>query len=138
MNPTALALLGYISWYLVLIAGIAVHRSYLTVSGQRAANSFKPEGSDVSAFSGRLCRAHANCYEGFPYVGGLLVLALVTDTTQITHSLALWVFAARVAQSVIHLISTSAMAVQVRFFFFLIQMVICFYWAFQLLNRFMA
>ncbi|MBT6612786.1 MAG: MAPEG family protein, partial [Deltaproteobacteria bacterium] len=129
MNATAFAFAGYITWFLVLLGGIAVYRSALTVSGKREANSFKPHGEDVSDFSGRLCRAHANCYESFPIVGGLLILALVTNSTEITNSLALIVLACRVAQSTIHLFSTSAVAVQARFAFFLAQYVICFYWS---------
>ncbi|MFH2132174.1 MAG: MAPEG family protein [bacterium] len=138
MNTTALALAGYITWFLVLLGGIAVYRSVLTVAGKRAANAFAPHGSDVSDFSGRLCRAHANCYESFPFIGGLLLLALITNATDITHSLALIVLACRVAQSTIHLISTSVMAVQARFLFFLIQYVICFYWVIQFLTRLTA
>ena len=138
MNPTAFSLAGYIIWYLLLLTGIALYRSVLTVSGKRAANSFAPEGSDVSPFSGRLCRAHANCGEGFPIIGGLLLLALVTNTTEITNTLALVVLIARIAQSTVHLISTAVMAVQLRFALFLIQVVIAFYWAFQFLARFAA
>jgi len=138
MNPTALSLAGYITWYMLLLAGIAVYRTVLTVSGTRAANSFSPDGSDVSAFSGRLCRAHANCTEGFPYIGGLLILALVTNSTEITNFLALIVLASRIAQSTVHLISTNVMAVQLRFLFFMIQLVVCFYWAVQLLIQFFS
>ncbi|MBU2647608.1 MAPEG family protein [bacterium] len=138
MNTTALALAGYITWFLVLLGGIAVYRSVLTVTGKRAANAFAPHGSDVSDFSGRLCRAHANCYESFPFIGGLLLLALVTNTTDITASLALVVLACRVIQSSVHLISTSVMAVQTRFLFFLIQYGICFYWVIQFLTRLTA
>ncbi|MBU3913935.1 MAPEG family protein [bacterium] len=85
---------------------------------------------------GRLCRAHANCYESFPFIGGLLILALMTGSTEGTNSLALIDLDSRIAQSVVHMISTSAMAVQVRFLFFLVQFIICFYWAVQFLMRF--
>ncbi len=44
MNYTALALLGYIGWFLLLLGGIAVLRSGLTASGKRLANSFSPDG----------------------------------------------------------------------------------------------
>ncbi len=136
MNTTAFALTGYIMWFLVLLGGLAVYRSALTVSGKRAANAFNPDGKDVSAFSGRLCRAHANCYESFPFIGGLLLLALVTGSTGITDSLALIVLASRMAQSVVHLFSTSVMAVQLRFALLLVQFVICFYWGIQFLSQF--
>lgn len=128
MSPTVFALTGYIAWFLLLLAAIAAYRSILTLTGKRAANSFNPDGADVSAFSARLCRAHANCYESFPYIGGLLLLALATDLTRITDGLALVVLICRIAQSTTHLISTSVMAVQIRFFFFLVQVAIGCYW----------
>lgn len=135
MNPTAIVLTGYIFWYMLLLAGIALLRTVLTLSGKRAANRFHPDGTDVSAFSGRLCRAHANCYEGFPIIGGLLILALLTNQTGLTDPLAAIVLAARIAQSITHLISVNVLAVQIRFFFFMIQLVICFYWAIQMIAR---
>ncbi len=138
MNMTAFSFVGYITWFLVLLGGIALYRSALTVAGKRAANSFKPDGSDGSDFSARLCRAHANCYENFPIIGGLLLLALVTNSTDITHSLAAIVLGCRIVQSIVHMFSTGVIAVQIRFFFFLVQYVICFYWAIQFLSKFIV
>ena len=59
MSASAIALVGYAAWMLFLVGIIAVLRGSLTLSGQRAANSFGVDGSDVSPFSNRLCRAHA-------------------------------------------------------------------------------
>lgn len=134
MSPSVLALLGFATWTLILLGGIAVLRSGLTLSGARAANSFSPAGSDVSPFSGRLCRAHANCYETFPIFGGLLVASALSQSTHVTDPLALWALSARVAQSTVHLFSTSNAAVTLRFGFFLIQLVIMGYWALRLLS----
>ena len=136
MNPTAMALAGYILWTLVLLGGILGLRSYLTVSGQRPANRFKPDGSDVSLFAERLCGAHANCYESFPFIGGLWLLALATDTQRLTDPLALVVLASRIAQSTVHLLSTSVMAVLVRFAFFLVQVLISVYWIIRFISYF--
>jgi uncharacterized MAPEG superfamily protein len=134
MTATALAVLGYSAWMLVLLLILGGLRTYLTLSGQKAANSFRPDGSDVSPFSGRLCRAHANCYEGFPIFGGLLLLALASGRSAATDPLALWFLAARIGQSTTHLISTSVQAVQVRFAFFLAQVVIAIWWVIALLG----
>lgn len=136
MNATALALLGYIAWILLLLGAIAVVRLRASVIGGKPANSFAPDGSDVSPFSGRLCRAHANCYENFPQLGGLLILGLATNTTEITDPLALMLLASRIAQSAVHLYSTSETAVKVRFAFFLVQYFIAVYWALAFLGRF--
>ncbi len=136
MNPTALALSGYITWFLVLLSSIVLMRVHLTLSGKRRANSFSPTGEDVSDFSARLCRTHANCYEAMPYIGGLLIVALATDNTHITDSLALPLMIARFLQSVVHLISTKNLAVMARFTFLTIQIIICFYWSIMFLHKF--
>ncbi|GHA86350.1 MAPEG family protein [Cognatilysobacter bugurensis] len=128
MSPTALALTGYVTWMLILIAGIEVLRTRAVLKFGRQPNTFAPDGSDVSPFANRLCRAHANCYESFPIIGGLLLFALATDRVSVTDSLALWVLAARIAQSLVHLASGSATAAQIRFAFFLVQLVVAVIW----------
>lgn len=128
MTHTALALLGYIAWMVLLVSILAGQRAQLTLSGQRRANSFSPSGDDVSPFSARLCRTHANAYEHFPILGGLLLFALATDTHAITDGLALWLLASRVAQGLVHLWSTRNLAVLIRFHFFLLQYLIAAYW----------
>ena len=135
---TALALLGYAAWSLTLLGGIAILRGWLTASGARAANSFAPDGRDVSPFSGRLCRAHANCYERLPIVASVLLLAIVTNHEAITDPLALWHLAARLGQSAVHLVSTSPRAVRIRFLFFLAQFVIEAAWIVALARAFLA
>ena len=132
MSTSALALLGFSVWTLALLLTIGLLRVALTVSRKRAPNSFSPQGDDVSPFSARLCRAHANCYESFPIFGGLLLLALVSDLTHLTDGLAFIALAARIAQSVVHLVSTSSLAVQIRFAFFAVQVGIWIYWAYRL------
>ena len=131
MNLTALALTGYITWFLILLTSIVLIHTVLTLSGKRQANSFSPEGNDVSDFKLRLHRAHANTLEAMPYIGGLLLLALATNTTQVTEQLALPLLYARILQSTVHLISTSNLAVMARFTFLSIQLAICFYWVFK-------
>jgi len=135
MNATAFALAGYIGWMLVLLGVLAVLRVSVTVLKGKPANSFKPDGTDVSPFSVRVVRAHANCYESFPFIGGALLLALATNNTAITNPLALAVLASRIAQSSIHLVSTSVVAVQLRFAFFVFQVAIAAYWVIQFLER---
>lgn len=138
MSETALAVLGYIGWTLLLIVINEALRSYVVLSGRKAPSSFSPDGLDVSPFAHRLARAHANCYESFPIIGGLLLLALATGQTSVTDTLALWVLAARVAQSGTHLISTSNLAVNIRFSFFAVQLVIAVWWTIQFLVQWSA
>ena len=124
MSPSALALVGYVAWTLLLGAWILALRTVLTLKKERRANDFKPSGEDVSPFSGRLCRAHANCYENLPIFGSLILLGLVTGNAAITDPLARWVLVARVSQSLVHLTSTSEIAVSIRAGLFVLQLAI--------------
>ena len=132
MSPSALALVGYVAWMLLLAITILLFRTALVLAKKRAANSFSPSGEEISPFSNRLCRAHANCYENLPIFAALILLALVTDNAGITDSLARWVLVARVAQSMVHLISTSELAVTLRATFHSVQLGIEAYWVVQL------
>ena len=132
MSPSVLALVGYVAWTILLATTIVFYRTLLVLKKERAANDFLPSGEDVSPFSNRLCRAHANCYENLPFFAALMLLALVTGNAGITDPLARWVLVARVAQSMVHLISTSEMAVSLRAVFLLVQLGIEAYWVVQL------
>ena len=134
MGNSALALLGFVSWTLLLLVTMGGLRTVLVLTGKRAANQFSPDGSDVSAFSNRLCRAHANCYENLPLFAAVILLALVMGRSGITDPLALWFLGARVAQSAVHLVSTSHYAVLARFALFLAQWFILVFWVFRLVT----
>ena len=136
MNASILALLAYLAWTLTLVIGIAVYRTYLVMNKERAANEFKADGSDSPEFGQRLTRAFGNCVESFAFVGGTLLLALATDSTAITNPLAYILVVARLAQSIVHLCSTSILAVQLRFAFFVVQVVICLYWIVLMTQKF--
>mgnify|MGYP000623906112 FL=1 len=124
MSPSAVALAGFAAWTLFLVLILGLYRASLVFSGKRAPNSFDPGGADVGEFSRRLCRAHANCYENLPIFGGLIAVALATGQQHLTDGLALWFLAARIGQSIVHLVSTSNGAVNVRFALYLSQWLI--------------
>lgn len=132
MSASALALIGYVAWTLLLVITIVTIRSWISLVKGRESFSFKPDGSDVSKSSERMCRAHANCVENLPIFGAIILLAIATDNTAITDSLALWVLGARVAQSVTHLISSNNLAVTVRVTFYSVQLAIEAWWVVQL------
>ena len=115
MSPTLLALLGFLCWALFLLVLMEVIRSKLVITGEIPANGFNPENSNLSPFMQRLARAHANCLEGLPIFGGLMLLAVVAGKASITDPLAYALLAARIVQSTIHLASTSSTAVTARF-----------------------
>lgn len=136
MNATIIALTGYISWTLFLLVVIAVYRTMLVMKKERLPNGFKADGSDSPDLGQRLTRAQLNCAESFAFVGGTMLLALATSSSAITDPLAYWLLAARLGQSIVHLVSTNVLAVQVRFAFFLAQVGICGYWLFTLFTKF--
>lgn len=131
MTYTGMALLGYISWTLLLLVCLAIYRTALVQSKSKNGLKFSADGSDVPELGQRLTRAQANCSESFVFVGGALLYALATNNTVITDGLALVLLGARLGQSLVHLISTSNMAIQIRFVFFLIQVGIVIFWLYR-------
>ena len=132
MSITLQALLGFIAWALCLLVLMEGIRSWLVLSGAVPANGFNPENSNLSPFMQRLARAHANCLEGLPIFGGLMLIAVVAHRSAVTDPLAWGLLAARVVQSLIHLASTAPAAVMARFTAFGVQMGIGVYWVFGL------
>ena len=133
ITPSVIALTGFIAWALLLLVLMEAIRSWLVLSGKVAANGFTPDNANLSPFMQRLARAHANCVEGLPIFGGLLLLAIITERAEITDSLAYLFLGARVFQSLVHLASLSPAAVTIRFSAFAVQMAIAVYWAIKLL-----
>ena len=133
MNPTLIALTGFVSWTLFLLILMEGIRTSLVLSGSIPANGFDPANLRLSPFMQRLARAHANCIEGLPIFGGLMVIAIVSGKAGVTDPLAYVFLAFRVLQSVIHLCSVSAPAVTLRFSAFAVQTGIGVYWAWRML-----
>lgn len=132
-NASAFVLTALIAWTLFLLVLMEGLRVRFLVAGTVAANEFRPDNSNLPAFMQRLARAHANCIESFPIIGGLLVVALLTNRTDVTDGLAQWLLIARLLQSSIHVISTSVLAANLRFLAFVVQMSIAAYWLWGLL-----
>lgn len=110
----------------------------LVLTKEVPANGFSPDNANLSPFMQRLARAHANCIEGLPVFGGLMLIAVVSSQPAITDSLAYVFLAARVTQSLIHLASVSPMAVTLRFSAFAVQLAIAIYWSYALLQSLLA
>lgn len=134
MTPTAYALVGFIALALFLLVLMEFIRGVLVLQGKVSANRFAPDNSGLSPFMQRLARTHANCIEGLPIFGGLLAFAMITSKTAVTDPTAYLFLAARVFQSAVHLLSTSVMAVNIRFAAFAIQMALGIYWALSLVG----
>ena len=133
-SPTVIALTGFVVWALALLVLMEAIRTKMVMSKEVAANGFVPDNANLSPFMQRLARAHANCIEGLPIFGGLLVIALISGHPEITNSLAYVFLGARVIQSLIHLSSLSALAVTLKFSAFSVQLVVAIIWSWQLLS----
>ena len=134
MGPTATALVGFAAWQLVLTLMLAVYRTSLVQTGQKEANDFAPDGSDVGGFGRRLTRARDNCYENLPMFAAIALGASLAGRIAMLDPLAMYVLYARLGQSAVHLASTSVPAVLVRFALYGVQVVILLYWAIRLLS----
>jgi len=128
LSPTATALLGFAAWTIALVVLLGLYRSGLVMGGKKAANQFNPSGEDLEGFGRRLTRAHANCYENLPVAAAVLLYAIATRQESATDPLAYVFLGARIAQSVVHLISTSRPFVLIRFTLFLVQVAILVFW----------
>jgi uncharacterized MAPEG superfamily protein len=115
VSSTSYALTGFVAWTLLLLLLMEGIRTFLVLTGRVAANGFTPENEGLSPFMQRFARAHANCIEGLPIFGGLLAIAIMTSRTAITDPLAFGLLGALILQSIVHLISTSSIAVSARF-----------------------
>ena len=134
MSATATALAGFAGWFVLLTAVLATYRSALVLSGQRAANSFRTDGSDVPGVAQRLTRARDNTYENLPAFAALALAAQIAGRLDVTDPWAMTVLYARIAQSLTHIASLSVPAVFVRFAFYLVQLAIFAWWAIVLLR----
>lgn len=133
MNPTLTALTGFVAWSLFLLVLMELIRSWLVITKAVPANAFRPDNSNLSPFMQRLARAHANCLEGLPIFGGLMLIAVVSEMSAVTDPLAYVLLGARILQSTVHLSSLSVTAVTLRFSAFAVQIGIAVYWAVRLL-----
>lgn len=134
MGPTATALLGFAGWYLLLTFALGFFRSGLVLSGKKAANDFATDGSDVGGFGRRLNRARDNCFETLPLFVAIALAASLSNKIAVIDPLAMYLLYARIGQSLTHIVSTSIMAINVRFALFLVQMVIYAIWVVRLLG----
>jgi uncharacterized MAPEG superfamily protein len=125
MTTPLYALLGFVAWtLLVLCLGIAPFRVGSVLSGKARPNSFpadQPHGPD---WYRRVMRAHANCVENLPIFGAVVLVAHVAGSRgELFDTLSLAYLGARVAQTGLHVASGRSRVINVRFFFFLTQVV---------------
>jgi len=134
MSATATALLGFAGWFVLLTLAMAIYRSMLVLAGNKAANSFATDGSDLDGFGRRLTRARDNCFETLPVFAAIVVAASMSGRLAVTDPLAMWVLFLRIAQSTAHVASGSVPVVLIRANLFFAQMLIYLWWILQLIG----
>jgi len=128
MTPSLVALCLFAGWTMLLVVSLAGYRVYISQRTGKAVNSFMPGGTDLDPLGQRLTRAHLNCLELLPVVAAVILSAAVAGRADVTDGLAMPLLLARVAQSAVHIGSTSPPAVLVRATLFVVQLVIVAIW----------
>ncbi|MAE35798.1 MAG: hypothetical protein CMH97_11350 [Oceanospirillaceae bacterium] len=124
MSNTIVALGGFALWTLILVLSVATFRMVSDFVLKRGIplNCFKPDGSDVPGLGQRLTRAHLNCLEVLPIFAAVVLIASMANQMALLEPTVMYILYARVAQSVVHAISTSFIPVLIRATFFIIQL----------------
>jgi uncharacterized MAPEG superfamily protein len=134
MNPALTALAGFAGWTVLLTLIMATNRMVNFFGGAKIPiNKFSPSGEDLPGFGHRITRAHMNCVENLPVFAALVAVAGLSGQFGIMEATAMYVLYARIAQSVVHMISTSPAMVWVRATFFFAQVLLMACYAYQLL-----
>jgi uncharacterized MAPEG superfamily protein len=122
--PPLAALVLFAVWGLLLVMSVGAWRLVLVMTQGKGAGDFPAGTQHGGAAYWRLNRAHLNVAENLPFFGALVLSGLylqVQDAAfQLLPSLILY---ARMAQSIIHVSSGSALAVTLRFVCYLVQVV---------------
>ena len=114
-------------WAMALAFVLVGARAQVVAGGSRAANGF-PANEAGAEFHHRAARAHANMMENLGLFAAVILGGIALGVTSPTFALlANIVLAARITQSLVHLASVSAAAVQLRALFYAVQ-IVCLIW----------
>jgi len=125
MNTPLFCILCYAIWTLVpLIFGIGAFRVFSVLTG-RAADSFPADRPhDGPDWYHRMNRAHLNCVENLPVFAAVVFVGVYLEVqASYWEGLTIAILACRVLQTLVHMWSTSTVAINIRFTFFLLQLV---------------
>lgn len=135
MSAALLSLIGFAAWTLALAAIVVSYRTMLVLSGRHPANSWTRGAAIPSpGLITRMEHAHLNCIENLPVFAVVILAAVAMNQAAAVAMLAPWVLAARVAQSVTHLIGVSHWLVFVRASFYTVQLALMFWMMIQLVQ----
>lgn len=134
MSASIEGLLLFVAWTLVLLAIGVAYRAAMVLSFSKKADAWtRGRDPEQPAVFTRVADAYANCLEMLPMFGAVILAAAVLDKSDITNGLALLFIAARVGQSVAHVISVHHLMIFfVRFPLFMVQAVVLVWWLLKL------
>jgi uncharacterized MAPEG superfamily protein len=122
--PSIAPLIFYALWAITLVLMVGADRVLLVLRGQATATSFTPGAPHGSDSYWRLNRAHMNTVENLPIFAAIVLSAYVVgEGTATFNLLATIVICARIVQSLIHILSGSALAITLRFLAYGVQLV---------------
>ncbi|MDB5970329.1 MAG: hypothetical protein JWQ90_2779 [Hydrocarboniphaga sp.] len=127
------ALLGFAGWTLLLVLIVFGYRAVRFLTGTPI-NAW-PRGSrpaNEAGFAIRAGDAHANAVENLVVFGAIVLAAQALGRGDAIAPFAIWVFYARIAQSLVHLIGTSQPLVFVRASFWSVQLFLMLWMLWQL------
>ncbi len=129
------AVLYYAAWTLALALLYALPRVPQVLTGAKSADAWARGNAPVDPpILVRAHHAHLNALENFPVFAGVVAMALLMSRAPVVDALAAYVFYARVAQSLIHLVGTSFILVLIRATLFLTQVALVGFMIWQLLH----
>ncbi len=125
MTTSLYCLLGFAAWTLLLVTvGIGPYRVGSVVLKKAHPGSFPAAVPHGPGWYQRLMRAHANAAENLPVFGAVVLIGAASGMADPTFdTLAQVVLGARVCQSIAHISSGRGMVINVRFTFFLTQVI---------------
>ena len=126
MTTPVAVLLAFAAWTIAtLTAATGWYRWSRILTGRAGIHEFEGGARQPTGWSQRAHRAHANCLENLPLYTVVVVAIVATGASHpALDPLALTLIAARVGQTLTHIVfEQTARAVSVRFSFFLVQIV---------------
>ena len=121
MSPLA-CLVVFALWGLLLVTALGLTRGALVLTGRRKQGDFPAGVQHGGDAYWRLNRAHLNVLENLPIFGALVIAGeLLHVSSPWFRTLPEVILGARLVQSCVHLSSGRALAINVRFAAFIVQ-----------------
>jgi len=124
MTIPVLVLLAFAAWTLLTLFGsVGVYRWSRILTGRASIAEWRPDLPQGSEWYQRAMRAHMNCVENLPVYAAIVVALVATSVQSLAiDGLAVTMLAARIGQTVTHIMMPPAnAAATLRFALFFVQ-----------------